>query len=104
MGNLFLYLTVFVLLSFHSFIFPHVFIEHVSERVLLLMVGFKEDTELQICTAVCSTKTYMEESQEGDHETVKCAHLHPTPETYRNYGKSFGRLCDWVHVNFTICF
>lgn len=54
MANLFLYLTVFVLLSFHSSsIFPHIFPKHLSEVILLLMLGFKEETEL----LSCSTKT-----------------------------------------------
>lgn len=47
MANVFLYLTVFVLLSFHSSsIFPHIFTKHPSEVILLLMLGFKEETEL----------------------------------------------------------
>lgn len=47
METLFLYLTVFMLLSFHSSsIFPHIFTKHLSEVILLLMLGFKEETEL----------------------------------------------------------
>lgn len=46
MENLFLYLTVFVLLSFHSSsIFPHIFTKHLSKVILLWMLGFKEETE-----------------------------------------------------------
>lgn len=86
--NLFFYLIVFVLLSFHSsFFFRYIFIKHLSEGILLLMLGSEEETVFHICIAVVQHKYLLcgkKKSKEGDHEIVKCAHLHSTPETYRN--------------------
>lgn len=59
-GNLFLYLIVFVLLSLHSsFILLHIFIKHLSEGILLLMLGFEEETVFHICIAVMQHKNFL---------------------------------------------
>lgn len=99
MGNLFLYLTVFVLLSFHSpSIFPHIFTKHPSEGILLLMLGFKEETQFHICVTVMQYGDCSHGRESKYPEIVKCAH----PETQRDSKKSFGFLCDCLQVNFTV--